>query len=139
MRILSILLVAVLALLALNTFAYGCSFVADPVSGLGEFGYDTSGDIDDGAKVLVGFVGAGFIGFAAFSVLAAWWVIRRNRAGLSVALVLGGTFLLVAAFAASKQLWMDAGIYGSFAAAVTVLAGLLWVWRFDAGNAVARS
>ena len=134
--LLKILLIAVLLLIALNAVLYGSYFLADPKAGLGEFGYDTSGTIDDAAKILVGLAGIGFIGFAAFSILAAWMVIKGDRAGLSVTIVLGGTYLLIGTYAMFNQLRVDAYIYGGFGITITLLAGTLW--KFMAPASIRR-
>ena len=126
MRFLSKILIAILILIALNALAYGVGFVTDPEAGLEEFGYDTSVTIDDAARILVGLVGIGLTGFAAFSVLAAWMVIRGNRAGLFVTIVLGGTYIPIGIYAIFKQLWFDGFFYGGVGIAITLLAGALW-------------
>lgn len=125
MHVLSTLLIAVLLLVALNAAAYGVGFIFDPATGAGEFGHDTAQPAPKAMRLLVGFVGVGFIGFASFAVLAAVWVRRGNPAGLTVALVLGASYGLLAGFAASKKIWMDAGIYGAFAATTMLLATAL--------------
>ncbi len=124
--LLSRALVAVLALLALNAFAYGAFYLLSPGEGVGEFGYDTSGPVEQGALHLVSMVGAGLLGFMGFALLAIALVLRGERSGLAVALVLGATYLGIGIFMALNQLWVDALIYGGFGAAVGLLAGILW-------------
>ena len=93
------ILVAILILIAVNALAHRVPFLAAPETGSEEFGYDTSGTIEDAAGILVSLVGIGLIGFATFSVLAAWMIIKGNRGGLSVTIVLGGTYLLISIYA----------------------------------------
>ena len=126
MGILSKALIGILVLVALNALAYGTSFVISPEQGLGEFGYDTSGTIDDGAIFLVSLVGIGMLGFMGFAILAIVLLLKRNRNGLAVTLVLGGTYLAIGIYWFSNQVWMDAMIYGGFGALISLLSGLLW-------------
>ncbi len=49
MGFLSKILVAILILIAVNALAHGVPFLAAPETGSEEFGYDTSGTIDDAA------------------------------------------------------------------------------------------
>jgi len=126
MGFLSKILIAILILIAVNALAHGVPFLAAPETGSEEFSYDTSATIDDAARILVSLVGIGLIGFATFSVLLAWMIITDNRGGLSVTIVLGGTYLLISIYAIFNLPWVDAFIYGGFGTAITLLAAILW-------------
>ena len=135
MGILRKILIAILIFIAIHALAYGIGFVAAPEAGLEEFGYDTSGTIDDGARILIGIVGIAFIGVTAFSVLAAWRITKGDRTGLSVTIVLGGIYLLMGIYASFfEQLRFDAFFFGGCGIAIILLAGMLWKSMAPAPN-----
>ncbi len=124
LRLLSGSLVAVLALLALNALAYGAFYLADPAGGLREFGLDAAAGMGPGALHLVSMVGIGLLGFAGFAVLAIVRLLRGDRSGVGVALVLGAVYLALGGYFAFSRNAVDALIYGGFGVLVTVLAGV---------------
>jgi hypothetical protein len=67
------------------------------------------------------------LSMAACTVLAAWMIVRSDRTGLWVALVLGVSRLLVgSAVAFDERLWFDTVSFGTTGLLVTAGACVLW-------------
>lgn len=131
MRVLPMAMVILLGFLVLHASAYGVGFLADSDGGLSEFGYETADtvgdDADAAARILIRLVGIAMLGMAAFTVLAAWNIIRSDRAGLGVASVLGvGRLLVGVAVAFDERLWFDAVFFSATGLLVIIGAGVLW-------------
>jgi hypothetical protein len=111
-RIVTTALLILLGLLVLQALAYGIGFAIDPAGGVGEFGQEPPPIVDDLTVGLVGLIGVGMLGMSALLTLSAVLIWRGIPTGATIAMVVGGVYLL-AGMSALRAGWMwDAYFYG---------------------------
>ncbi len=109
--LLTAVLTVLIGVLVLQALAYGVSFAIAPAGGVNEFGYDKPAVVDDLTVALVGMIGVGMLGSAAFLTLAAILVWRANPAGAYVAMILGVVYILEGLCAFRAEWWWDARFF----------------------------
>lgn len=124
-KILTALLLVLIGLLVLQALGYGIGFALDPASGVREFGYEKPNVVDDLTVTLVGLIGVGMLGTAALLTLAAILVWRRRPAGASIAMIIGGVYLLAGIRAHCAEWWWDAYFYGATGALLIVVSAVV--------------
>jgi len=120
--VLTTTLILLIGLLVLQALAYGVGFALDPESGVQEFGYEKPTAVGDLTVALVGLIGVGMLGTAALLSLAAVLVWRANPVGGSIAMVIGGVYVLAGLCALRAEWWWDAYFYSIAGTALIVLA-----------------
>lgn len=124
-KILTALLLVLIGLLVLQALGYGIGFALDPASGVREFGYEKPNVVDDLTVTLVGLIGVGMLGTAALLTLAAILVWRRRPAGASIAMIIGGVYLLAGIRAYCAEWWWDAYFYFATGALLIVVSAVV--------------
>ncbi len=135
-RVLTTALLVLLGLLVLQSLAYGLGFAVDPAAGVGEFGQEPPPVVSDLTIGLVGLLGVGMLGMATLLTLSAVLIWRSNPAGASIAMVVGGIYLL-AGLSAFRAGWMwDAYFYGITGPLLIILSAAVRVLqaRMSAGR-----
>lgn len=124
-KILTAVLLVLIGLMVLQALGYGIDFALDPASGVREFGYEKSTVVDDLTVTLVGLIGVGMLGTAALLTLAAILVWRRRPAGASIAMIIGGVYLLAGIRAYCAEWWWDAYFYFATGALLIVVSAVV--------------
>ena len=119
-----------MAFLILQALGYGIGFFIDPTSGLGEFTSPPPAGSDDLTAALVGLVGVGMIGAAVLLALSAVLVLRGHPVGSSIAMVVGGIYLLAGVSVMRAGWTWDASFYLGGGGSLLLLSAVTgWLHR----------